>query len=267
MKLDGGENKKRKLSKRKDPEASVSFYSKAGFPVQSVLEYLMTIANSNYEEWRMKNPDADMSEFKFKLEKMPVSGALFDMDKLASVSRDVISKMSEETLFDEISVWAKDNDEKLNAYITASPEKFRESIKLWKYNGKKVRKDIAKWSDLSEMFPYLYGDGVDGYEFDEKLTADERKEFLSAYISAYDHKVDSSAWFDGVKVVGEPLGFCPNIKEYKANPDAYKGSVADACGILRAAITGRKNSPDLYTIMQMLGEEETLKRLKAAMAD
>ena len=123
----------------------------------------------------------------------------FDMDKLASVSRDVISKMSEETLFDEISVWAKDNDKKLNAYITASPDKFRESIKLWKYNGKKVRKDIAKWSDLSEMFPYLYGDGVDSYEFDEKLTADERKEFLSAYISAYDHKVDSSAWFDGVK--------------------------------------------------------------------
>ena len=265
MKLDGGENKKRKLSKRKDPEASVSFYSKAGFPVQSVLEYLMTIANSNYEEWRMKNPDADMSQFKFKLEKMPVSGALFDMDKLASVSRDVISKMGEETLFDEISVWAKDNDEKLNAYITASPDKFRESIKLWKYNGKKVRKDIAKWSDLSEMFPYLYGDGVDGYEFDEKLTADERKAFLTAYISAYDHKVDSSAWFDGVKVVGEPLGFCPNIKEYKANPDAYKGSVADACGILRVAITGRKNSPDLYTIMQLLGEEETLKRLKAAM--
>ena len=173
--------------------------------------------------------------------------------------------MSEETLFDEISVWAKDNDEKLNAYITASPDKFRESIKLWKYNGKKVRKDIAKWSDLSEMFPYLYGDGVDGYEFDEKLTADERKAFLTAYISAYDHKVDSSAWFDGVKAVGKPLGFCPNIKEYKANPDAYKGSVADACGILRVAITGRKNSPDLYTIMQLLGEEETLKRLKAAM--
>ena len=181
MKLDGGENKKRKLSKRKDPEASVSFYSKAGFPVQSVLEYLMTIANSNYEEWRMKNPDADMSEFKFKLEKMPVSGALFDMDKLASVSRDVISKMSEETLFDEISVWAKDNDEKLNAYITASPDKFRESIKLWKYNGKKVRKDIAKWSDLSEMFPYLYGDGVDGYEFDEKLTADMRAALYAKY--------------------------------------------------------------------------------------
>ena len=212
----------------------------------------------------MKNPDADMSLFKFKLEKMPVSGALFDMDKLSSVSRDVIAKMSEETLFDEISAWAADNDEKLNAYITASPDKFKESIKLWKYNGKKVRKDIAKWSDLSEMFPYLYGDGVDGYEFDEKLTAADRDEFINAYISAYDHSADSSAWFDGVKAVGEPLGFCPNIKEYKASPENFKGSVADACGILRVAVTGRKNSPDLYTIMQLLGEEETLKRMKAA---
>ena len=186
------------------------------------------------------------------------------MDKLSSVSRDVIAKMSEETLFNEISAWAADNDEKLNAYINASPDKFRESIKLWKYNGKKVRKDIAKWSDLSEMFPYLYGDGVDGYEFDEKLTAADRDEFINAYISAYDHSADSSAWFDGVKAVGEPLGFCPNIKEYKASPENFKGSVADACGILRVAVTGRKNSPDLYTIMQLLGEEETLKRLKAA---
>lgn len=124
MKLDGGENKRESSAREKTPNKR-SFYSKVGFPVQSVLEYLMTIANSNYEEWRMKNPDADMSQFKFKLEKMPVSGALFDMDKLASVSRDVISKMSEETLFDEISVWAKDNDEKLNAYITAAPDKFR----------------------------------------------------------------------------------------------------------------------------------------------
>lgn len=265
MKLDGGDNKKRKISKRKDPEASVSFYAQQGFPVPSVLEYLMTIANSSYEDWRMKNPDADMSEFGFKLEKMPVSGALFDMDKLTSVSRDVIAKMPEEELFDKISAWAKDNDEKLNAYITSYTDAFKQSIKLWKYNGKKVRKDVAKWSDLMQMFPYLYGtESISSYDFDEKISAADTKEFLTSYIAAYNHGADSSAWFDGVKAVGEPLGYCPNIKEYKANPDGYKGSVADACTILRVAVTGRRNSPDLYTIMQLLGRDETLARLKRA---
>ena len=265
MKLDGGENKKRKLSKRKDPEASISFYSKQGFPVKSVLEYLMTIASSGYEEWRMKNPDADMKEFNFKLEKMPVSGALFDMDKLSSVSRDVIAKMSEEELYTAISEWAKDNDEKLRAYISAKPDAFKDSIKLWKYNGKKVRKDVAKWSDLTEMFPYLYSDEkIAEYDFDEKLSNEDAAQLLDEYIKAYNHDEDSAAWFDGVKAVGEPLGFCPNIKEYKANPDGYKGSVADACTVLRVAITGKRNSPDLYTIMQLIGKDETISRLEAA---
>lgn len=265
MKLDGGDNKKRKISKRKDPEASVSYYSQQGFPVPSVLEYLMTIANSNYEDWRMKNPDADMSQFNFKLEKMPVSGALFDMDKLSSVSRDVIAKMSEEQLAAEITVWAKEYDEKLSAYITASPDKFAESIKLWKYNGKKVRKDVAKWSDLMQMFPYLYSnDETTEYDFDEKISEELRRDFLREYIAQYNHDTDSSEWFENVKRIGEPFGFCPNIKEYKANPDAYKGSVADACTIIRVAVTGRRNTPDLYTILQLLGKEETLARLKAA---
>ncbi len=265
MKLDGGENRKRKLSKRKDPEASVSFYANAGFPAESVLEYLMTIANSGYEDWRMKNPDADMSEYKFKLEKMPVSGALFNMDKLASVSKDVIAKMSEERLAKEITLWASVHDEKLSAFITASPEKFAESISLWKYNGKKVRKDIAKWSDLSAIFPYLYSnDEITEYEFDERISDSDRREFLNAYIAAYNHDCDSSQWFADVKTIAEPLGFCPDIKAYKASPDGFKGSVADACAILRAAITGRKNSPDLYSIIQLLGKEETVKRLSKA---
>ncbi len=264
MKLDGGENKKRKLSKRKDPEASVSHYSKQGYPVRSVMEYLMTVASSGFEEWRMKNPDADISEYRFKLEKMPVSGALFDTDKLNSVSRDVIAKMSEEEIAAQITEWAREHDPILKEYIAASPEKFAESIKLWRYNGKKVRKDVAKWSELTDMFDYLYCGAPKSLDFDEKISCEKRTEFLKAYIKEYDHNDDSSQWFERVKQVGEPLGFCPNIKEYKAAPESYVGSVADACGILRAAVTGKRNSPDLYTIMQLIGKEETLGRLNAA---
>ncbi|MBQ2798038.1 MAG: glutamate--tRNA ligase [Ruminiclostridium sp.] len=265
MKLDDETKTKRKISKRKDPEASVSYYAKQGFPVKSVLEYLMTIANSAYEEWRMKSPDADMESFNFSLKKMSISGALFDMDKLYSVSREVISKMSEEELFCLISKWAKDNDEKLSAYIEKNEEKFRESIKLWKYNGKKARKDVAKWSDLIEMFPYLYSDEeITEYDFDEKISKEDTKQFIESYIAAYNHDTDNSQWFNDVKAIGEPLGFCPDIKAYKADPDSYKGSVADACTIIRVAVTGRRNTPDLYTIMQLIGKEETIARLKRA---
>ncbi len=266
MKLDGGENKKRKLSKRKDPEAAVSYYAAQGFPVPSVLEYLMTIANSAYEEWRMKNPDADMNDFNFKLEKMSISGALFDMDKLYSVSRDVISKMSEEELFDRISEWAKANNEKLSAFIENDTEGFKNSIKLWKYNGKKVRKDVAKWSDLMELYPYMYSnEEITEYDFDEKLSKTDRDEFLKSYIEKYNHDTDNQGWFGDVKAIGEPLGFCPDIKAYKANPDGFKGSVADACTIIRVAVTGKRNTPDLFTIMQLLGKEETMKRLNKAL--
>ena len=267
MKLDDETRTKRKISKRKDPEASVSYYAKQGFPVKSVLEYLMTIANSAYEEWRMKSPDADMNDFNFSLKKMSISGALFDMDKLYSVSRDVISKMSEEELFDLISKWAKDNDEKLYSYIENNTDKFKDSIKLWKYNGKKVRKDVAKWSELIEMFPYLYSDDkITEYDFDEKISKEDTKQFIEAYIGAYNHDTDNSQWFNDVKAIGEPLGFCPDIKAYKADPDSYKGSVADACTIIRVAVTGRRNTPDLFTIMQLIGKDETIARLKAAMA-
>lgn len=264
MKLDGGENRKRKLSKRKDPEASVRYYSEQGFPYESVNEYLMTIASSGFEGWRMKNPDADIAEYKFKLDKMSISGALFDMDKLLSVSRDVISRMSEEKLSRLITEWAAEYDPALSSYISNSADKFNESIKLWKYNGTKVRKDVAKWSDLTAMYDYLYVGAPKEYDFDTKIPADKRSEFISAYVAEYDPLDDSSQWFDRVKRVGEPLGFCPNIKEYKADPDKYVGSVADACGILRVAVTGKRNSPDLYTIMRLIGCDETIDRLNKA---
>lgn len=266
MKQDG--DSKRKLSKRKDPEASVSYYSAQGFPINSVIEYLLTIANSNYEEWRMKNPDADNSDFKLSLNKMPVSGALFDMDKLASISKDVISRMSEEELFSYISVWAKDFDHELNAFITKNPDNFKATIKLWKYNGKKVRKDIAKWSDLTEQYSYLYADGLEkavpAYDFDPKLSKADINEFLTAYLDGYNHNTDNNGWFNDVKAIGEPLNYCPDIKAYKLSPDNFKGSVADACGIIRVAITGKRNSPDLFSIMQILGEDEVRARITAA---
>ncbi len=265
MKLDG--SSKRKLSKRKDPEAAVSYYHGEGYPADSVLEYLMTIANSSYEEWRIANPEADMTDYRLLLEKMPAAGALFDMDKLNDVSKNVVSVKSSEQCADLITAWGARYCPTLSEFIAQSPEDFLSTIGLWKYSGKKVRKDIAKWSDLPVQYAYLYNKDFlpEHYEWDDKLTADMAVEFLSAYIPAYDPTLDSSGWFGQVGEVAESLGYCVNMKEYKKNPEGYKGSIADACGIIRVAITGGKNSPDLHTILGILGEQTTKARLNACL--
>jgi len=266
MKLDGAS--KRKLSKRKDPEAAVSYYHQEGYPPDAVLEYLMTIANSSYEEWRLAHPQADTTDYRLKLDKMPAAGALFDMDKLADVSKDVVAAKSQQQCFDEISAWAARFSPDLQAFIQAHPDGFMATIDLWKHSGKKVRKDIGKWSDLLRMYDYLYRPAFTpgAYEFDETLTPAQAREFLEAYLPAYDPALDSSGWFAQVGQVGQGLGYCPNMKEYKLNPAGYKGSIADACSILRVAVTGRRNTPDLYTILHILGPEEARRRMAACAA-
>lgn len=263
MKLENGS--KRKLSKRKDPEAAVSYYSEQGYPKESLIEYMLTIANSDYEEWRRENPEADNAEFEFKLSKMSVSGALFDIVKLNDVSKRVIAEKTEEQLFEEIKVWANQYDEKLAAIINADEEKFKGSIKLWKYNGNKVRRDVAKWSDLSEMYPYLYDleSVIDAYEFDETRAKTDIIELLNAYLEGYSFDTDAEKWFDEVKEIAGAKNYCVNKKEYKANPEAYKGMIADACGMIRVAVTGRKNTPDLYSIIQFIGKDIFEARVKA----
>ena len=265
MKLDG--DSKRKLSKRKDPEAAVSYYHQEGYCPDSVLEYLMTIANSSYEEWRLAHPQAPTTDYKLKLDKMPAAGALFDMDKLASVSKDVVAGKTQEECFEEIKGWAARYCPELSEFIAQRPETFMSTIALWKYSGKKVRKDIAKWSDLMTLFGYMYQIPYtpEEYEFDEKFTAEMVTEFLNAYMPAYNPDLDGSAWFSHVGEVAATLGYCANMKEYKQDPTAWKGSIADACGIIRVAVTGKKNSPDLHTILSILGKEEVLRRMQACL--
>lgn len=263
MKSENGS--KRKLSKRKDPEAAVSYYSEQGYPKESLIEYMLTIANSDYEEWRRENPEADNSEFEFRLSKMSVSGALFDIVKLNDISKRVIAEKTEEQLFEEIKVWAANYDEKLSAIIEADEEKFKGSIKLWKYNGNKVRRDVGKWSDLSEMYPYLYNleKTIDAYEFDETRPKEDIIELLDAYLEGYEFDTDAEKWFEDVKVIAGAKNYCANKKEYKANPEAYKGMIADACGMLRVAVTGHKNTPDLYSIIQFVGKDIFEARVRA----
>lgn len=263
MKSENGS--KRKLSKRKDPEAAVSYYSEQGYPKESLIEYMLTIANSDYEEWRRDNPEADNSEFEFRLSKMSVSGALFDIVKLNDISKRVIAEKTEEQLFEEIKAWAANYDEKLSAIIKADEEKFKGSIKLWKYNGNKVRRDVGKWSDLSEMYPYLYNleKTIDAYEFDETRPKEDIIELLDAYLEGYEFDTDAEKWFEDVKVIAGAKNYCANKKEYKANPEAYKGMIADACGMLRVAVTGHKNTPDLYSIIQFVGKEIFEARVRA----
>lgn len=262
MKMDG--NAKRKLSKRKDPEAAVSYYLEQGFPVESVREYLLTIANSNYEEWHLANPDKKEEEFPLSFHKMPVSGALFDMIKLTNVSKEVIASFSIAECERKILTWAIKYEPDLYQFADLHKEQFQETIGLWKMSGKKVRKDVAKWSDLIQMFDYLYlpqekFEQSVIYETDQKYTKEQLKEVICAYKK--DLFLDTDQWFEQMKALGEPMGYCPNMKEYKKNPNEYQGSISDLCTIVRVAVTGHKNSPDLYTIMKVLGEEIVQQRL------
>ncbi len=260
MKAEG--NGKRKLSKRKDPEAAVGFYNEQGYPYESVLEYLMTIANSNYEEWHMANAEKTIDDFVMSTAKMPVSGALFDMVKLNDVSKEMISTFTEEKCYDKIMEWAGEYNKALYDFGTANKESFLKTINLWKMSGNKVRKDVGKWSDLTEMFGYLYVPEEElslEYEVDEKYTAEQMKEIICEYKK--DLFLTAENWFGEMKIMGETLGYCPNVKEYKKNPEGYKGSITDVCTIVRVAITGKKNSPDLATIMNVIGEDATVARL------
>lgn len=267
MKMDGAA--KRKLSKRKDPEAAAGYYLEQGFPVESVKEYLFTIANSNYEEWHAANPDKKTDDFQLSFSKMPVSGALFDMVKLTDVSKEVIARFSVADCEQQILKWAEKYDYDLYAFASEHAEQFKETIGLWKMSGKKVRKDVAKWSDLMQMFDYLYMpqekfEQKVSYEIDEKYTRKQIEEVILAYKK--DLFLYSDQWFEQMKLLGEPMGYCPNMKEYKKNPQDYKGSISDLCAIVRVAVTGHKNSPDLYTIMKVIGETTVQRRLDCFLA-
>ncbi len=261
MKMDG--ESKRKLSKRKDPELALTFYQELGYPVEAVYEYILTVLNSNYEDWRRANPYASTDEFKFSYKKMNPAGSLFDEDKLRDVSKDVISKMTAERVYELAVAWAKQYDADFYEKLSADAE-YAKAILAIGRGGKKPRKDFAVWSELREYMAFFY----DGYfkveaEFPSFDKADING-ILMDYTEIYDETDDQNVWFDKIKALAEKYGFCPDTKQYKADPDSYKGHVGDVSMILRVAVTGRQNSPDMFEVMRILGKEKVCTRLTGA---
>ena len=263
MKEDNGG--KRKLSKRKDPEAAVTYYAEQGYPKESVLEYLLTLANSNFEDWRRANPTAPQSAFPFNLKKMSVSGALFDLTKLVDVSKNVISAFTADAVYDDTLNWAKQYDSALFTLFDRDPA-YAKAILSIDRGTAKPRKDIAKWNEVKAYVAYFYDELYqnDYSELPENITPDMVTEILTAYKAAYDPADDKEQWFARIKALCEPLGYTPNVKEYKKNPDAFKGHVGDVSTVIRVAVTGRRNTPDLYSILNILGEATVKARLDAA---
>ncbi len=259
---DGG---KRKLSKRKDPEAAVSYYAEEGFPKESVCEYILTILNSNFEDWRRANKDAELSAFPFNLKKMSVSGALFDMMKLIDVSKNVISKMTADKVFDLSYEWAKQFDEKLAALYEKDNEYAKAVLNIDRGN-KKPRKDIAKWSDIPDYISYMYDESFTPcFELTGNADAALAVDVLEKYRDIVDLSDDKDEWFEKIKSICAPCGCTPNVKEFKQNPDAFKGHVGDVSTVIRVALTGRTNTPDLYSITALLGRERVIERIDNAL--
>ncbi len=264
MKMDG--TSKRKLSKRKDPELALTFYKAEGFPVEAVYEYIMTILNSNFEDWRRANPDARADEFKFSPKKLNPAGSLFDYAKLTDVSKNVISKMDAETVCRLLTEWAQEFDTDFGEKLSADPE-FATKILAIGRGGKKPRKDLAVWKDAKEYMGFFYDEYLQQPIFDEKFSKETIKTALEKFVAVYDYNDDSAAWFDKVKAITEEMGFTTDMKAYKADPTAFPGTVADISTFIRQAVTGKTNAPDLHSVMQILGKERSLQRIQNTIAN
>ena len=261
MKMDG--TSKRKLSKRKDPEAAVGYYKKQGIPKEAVIEYLVNIANSNFEIWRKQNPDKPIDEFDFKINKMGVSGALFDMVKMLDVSKNVISRYSAPKLYDNVFAWAKEYDDELAKMM--EDKEYTLAVLGIERGNVKPRKDISKWADVKDSIIYMYEDkfyNEEEYNFGKVLDKGEISKILKLYIEKYyNESDDKQTWFDKMKDLAEEVGYAREVKEYKKEPEKWPGHVGDISTVLRVALTKRQNTPDLYEIMQVLGKDIVVKRL------
>ena len=256
---DGG---RRKLSKRKDPEAAVRYYAEQGYPADSVMEYLMTIANSDYEEWRRRNPKADRSEFKFSLKKMSVSGALFDINKLNDVSKTVIAAMDAKPVARQVLDWAGEFDK---GFYDRLNRDFDYTVGIFSIDrgGDKPRKDIAKWSDVPDYVSYFFDETFEIRDsLPDNVKPEDAAKIIGEYLKVYNPDEDKTQWFETMKSICPKLGFCPEVREYKKNPEGYKGHVGDVSAVIRLAVTGRKNTPDLCSIMKLLGKDRVFQRLE-----
>lgn len=259
MKMDG--ESKRKLSKRKDPELALTYYQEKGFPTESVYEYILTVLNSNFEDWRRANPDASADDFKFSYKKMNPAGSLFDYDKLYDVSKNTIARMSADKVFSLCSDWSKTFDPEFFAEFSKDSD-FTIKILSIGRGGKKPRKDYGVWSEMKDYMGFFF----DKYftvidEIPEMFDKEDVIGIIDSFIDSYNDQDDANAWFEKVKAIADSYGFASDMKAYKTSPESFKGSIADVSMFLRLAVTGKINSPDLYTVMSIIGKDKVIERL------
>ncbi len=264
--LKSEDGNKRKLSKRKDPEASVDYYAEKGYPKQAITEYLLNIANSSFEDWRKGNPTLPNTDFTLELNKMSKSGALFNIDKLDDISKEIISRMTSDDVYARLLTWSETFNPEFFTLLTDNKD-FCHNIIGIERNGNKPRKDIAYWEEAPDHFMYFFDDHFEKVSLAEgkvcfdTLEATDAPAILKLYAQSYDKTISQEDWFPALKEFAEANGYASNMKEHKVNPDQYKGNVGDIAMILRAALTGRTRTPDLYQMMQVLGKERVVARL------
>ncbi|MBQ1525312.1 MAG: glutamate--tRNA ligase [Firmicutes bacterium] len=265
MKIDEETGQKRKLSKRKDPELSLEYYKKQGYFPEAVREYLMTILNSDYEEWRIANPDADYRTFAFSPSKMSDSGTLFDLSKLNDVSKDVLARKSAEEIYDFMTGWAEEYHPDLYRLFTENKDMLLKVFDIDR-GGEKPRKDLVYAEQIFEFIKYFFDDHfVYESEWPAEVSAEDRREILRRYIEGYDPADDNQAWFEKIRGITADMGYAVKPKDFKKNPDMYKGHVGHVSGVIRIAVTGRASSPDLWTVQQIMGPDMVRSRIEKAM--
>ena len=265
MKIDEA-GTRRKLSKRKDPEMALSFYEEKGFFPEAVREYIMILLNSDYEEWRLANPDTPLEDFPVHLDKMATSGALFDMVKLEDVSKETLVRLDEATIADFVIAWAEKYQPDVASVIAPQRDDFVKLLAIGR-DGKKPRKDLMNAEQIVQFTKYFFDEWFTQEDaLPENIPAAEAAAILEDYLATYDHTDDNETWFGKIRTITEERGYAVRPKDYKKNPDAYKGHVGDVSTVVRLAITGRRNSPDIWAIQQVLGEEKTIARVKQMIA-
>lgn len=265
MKIDEA-GTRRKLSKRKDPEMALSFYEEKGFFPEAVREYIMILLNSDYEEWRLANPDMPLEDFPVHLDKMATSGALFDMVKLEDVSKETLVRLDEATIADFVIAWAEKYQPDVASVIAPQRDDFVKLLAIGR-DGKKPRKDLMNAEQIVQFTKYFFDEWFTQEDaLPENIPAEEAVAILEDYLATYDHTDDNEVWFGKIRTITENRGYAVRPKDYKKNPDAYKGHVGDVSTVVRLAITGRRNSPDIWAIQQVLGEEKTIARVKQMIA-
>ena len=265
MKMDNGS--KRKLSKRKDPELGLGYYMDLGYHPAAVREYLLTILNSNYEEWRMQNPDIPAEEFEFTLEKMSNSGALFDLDKLNNISKDVLLKVPAEEIYEFLLSWAREHKTEIVNILEDNKQSVIKLLSVGR-SGDKPRKDLMYCQQIFNFISYFFDEYFEIVEsYPENINTEEAKKLLKAYLETYDHGDDQSQWFEKIRVISQESGYAAKPKDFKKNPDMYKGHVGDVSSVIRIAVVGRASSPDVWELQQIMGEEKVRRRIEKAIIE